>query len=199
MSKIVVDVVDHGCGNCAPLASVMKRAGFRPFLRRDPKGESSAQVLILPGVGNFSSAASKLNDTGLADYVSQWAHKGGPVIGICLGMQLLFSGSEESSKQRGLGLIPGTVVALDQQRFHIGWNSVTFGEQHSGSEDFFFNHSYHVKTEERYVSGYTNFDGKSLVAAVQKGNVVGYQFHPEKSQCAGIELLKKTIKGCVNG
>ena len=161
--------------------------------------------VILPGVGAFGDAMEHLKSTGMYNAVKEFAKSGKPIIGICLGMQLLFDSSDEFGNHEGLGLIPGKVVAFDKSKMdmedhkvpHVGWNKLF----HKSNKLFdgldnpylYFVHSFHVETDDKYVIATTHY-GYDFTSAVQKDNIYGFQPHPEKSHDNGIQILKNFMK-----
>ena len=194
-------IVDYGVGNLFSLQCSFGAIGESAVVTGDPAVIRSADRVILPGVGAFADAAQKLNDTGLGDVVKAVAAAGTPVMGICLGMQLLFEKSYEFGVWDGLGLIDGDVrpiadvIPADLKIPQIGWNALVFKKDsplfkyiHDG--DFvYFVHSYYAANCEGAVIADCEY-GASLTAAVQQGNVFGCQFHPEKSGDVGLSILR---------
>ncbi len=194
---ISIAIVDYGMGNQASVVHALRSLGFRVKLTASANELDEAQLLVLPGVGAFPAAMEVLHQKGLVSYLKESARYGRPLIGICLGMQLLMSGSHEHGYTEGLDLIPGEVVPFDGQSVHIGWNSLEFTRQTapwaaSDGEAFYFNHSYHLSAPEEYRVAVTRHRSE-FTSALQRGKVVGLQFHPEKSQAAGKTLLKNLI------
>lgn len=190
-------IVDYGVGNLKSVVNAMKYLGLETRITRDGKELERASAIILPGVGAFPDAAEKLRDTGLDGEVIRQAEKK-PVLGICLGMQLLFDMGHEVRPCAGLGLIPGRVDRIETayKLPHIGWNSLTFQNGSpifKGLEDgerVYFVHSFCAYAdEEDTVTARTDY-GPSVVAAVGRGNVFGCQFHPEKSGETGLKILR---------
>lgn len=190
-------IVDYGVGNLHSITNAMDYIGLKTCVTGDAKELERADGIILPGVGAFPDAANKLRNTGLDQILrTQSAQK--PVLGICLGMQLLFHGSEEICPTQGLGLISGWVdrIPTDRKLPHIGWNSLTF-ENNShifkGLNDgvyVYFVHSFcGLVQHTEHVTARTDY-GTSVVAAVGRGNVFGCQFHPEKSGEVGLQILR---------
>lgn len=190
-------IVDYGVGNLHSITNAMEYIGLKTRVTGDTKELERADGIILPGVGAFPDAANKLRNTGLDQILrAQSAQK--PVLGICLGMQLLFHGSEEICPTQGLGLVSGWVdrIQTDRKLPHIGWNSLTF-EHNSplfkGLDDgvyVYFVHSFcGLVQHQEYVTARTDY-GTSVVAAVGRGNVFGCQFHPEKSGEVGLQILR---------
>ena len=190
-------IVDYGVGNLKSVANAMAYVGQRTLVTGDAGELERADAIILPGVGAFPDAAEKLRRTGLdKSLLSQAGRK--PILGICLGMQLLLDRGEEGKICEGLGLVSGSVKRI-QTRFklpHIGWNSLTFQNDSPlfrGLDDgvyVYFVHSYHAcARNEEDVAARTEY-GPSVVAAVAHGGVYGCQFHPEKSGETGLLILK---------
>jgi len=202
MSRVVVGVVDYGLGNHASLIHCLRDLGFRVHLSADTTELNRTDILILPGVGTFPAAMQGLQRLNLIGYIQKQAGRHHPVVGICLGMQLLTSFSHEIELTAGLDLIPGVVVAIPKGKWHIGWNTLvcTNGDplfQLSDGLDFYFNHSYCYFGPENYQVCVTHFP-TPFSSVIRRGNVVGIQFHPEKSQDAGKELLRSVIMGLVD-
>lgn len=194
----MVAIVDYGVGNLFSLKSSFARVGAEVTVTGDPAVLHAADRIVLPGVGAFGDAAAKLRATGLDKTIIDEAHRGKPLLGICLGMQLLFDRGEEGKRCEGLGLISGSVERI-QTGFklpHIGWNSLSFQNDSPlflGLDDgtyVYFVHSYcgHARREED-VTARTQY-GPSILAAVSHNGVYGCQFHPEKSGDAGLQILK---------
>ena len=190
-------IVDYGVGNLKSVVNAMNYLGLETRITGDGKELERASAIILPGVGAFPDAAEKLRDTGLDGEVIRQAEKK-PVLGICLGMQLLFDMGHEVRPCAGLGLIPGRVDRIETayKLPHIGWNSLTFQNGSpifQGLEDgerVYFVHSFCAYAdEEDTVTARTDY-GPSVVAAVGWGNVFGCQFHPEKSGETGLKILR---------
>ena len=194
----MVAIVDYGVGNLFSLKSSFEAIGQEAFVSGDAAQLAKADRLILPGVGAFGDAAEKLRQSGLDAFVRQAAAKGTPLMGICLGMQLLFEESHEYGCHKGLGLLKGKVVPMQPEGLkipHIGWNSLHKTQDSpllSGVKegDFvYFVHSFHAQGCEDSLVAVTDY-GMTVTAAVQKGNVMGCQFHPEKSGQVGLAILK---------
>ncbi len=197
----MVVIVDYGVGNLFSLKSSFKAIGENAITSGDKEVIESADKIILPGVGAFEDASNKLFNSGLADVVVNQAKKGVPVLGICLGMQLLFDKSYEYGEHKGLGLISGEirpiaeVIDKNLKIPHIGWNALKFTKpskifKHLKDGDcVYFVHSFYGANCEKSVIATTEY-GAELTAAVQQGNVYGCQFHPEKSGEVGLKILK---------
>ncbi|MBQ7363384.1 MAG: imidazole glycerol phosphate synthase subunit HisH [Clostridia bacterium] len=198
----MIAIVDYGVGNLFSLSSSFAMIGAEAVATSDPGVIRSAEKIILPGVGAFSDAAEKLRLSGLGEVVCEEAGRGKPILGICLGMQLLFDKSFEYGEHAGLGLISGAVRPISDvipkglKIPHIGWNSLNFRGEHSelfkyiSEGDFvYFVHSYYAADCEEAVIATAEY-GAPLTAAVEKGNVYGCQFHPEKSGRVGLNILR---------
>ncbi len=195
-------IVDYGVGNLFSLRSSLESLGIDACVSGDPEVLRNADRIILPGVGAFEDAIRKLRECGLDELLKELAAAGKPIMGICLGMQLLFDKSYEYGEHDGLGLIAGKVIPMDGtlpkelKIPQIGWNSLSFkGEKHPIFRDLkdgdhvYFVHSYYAAECDEAVIATTDY-GKDITAAVAKGNVMGCQFHPEKSGKIGLSILK---------
>jgi len=197
----MVAIVDYGVGNLFSLESSLSAIGVQSVVTADPEMLAKADQIILPGVGAFGDAAAKLRATGLDQHIIAQAKAGKPLLGICLGMQMLFEKSLEFGEYDGLGLIKGCVrpiaevIPTDYKIPHIGWNSLQFkGENplfsYIKEGDFvYFVHSYYAADCDESVIATAEY-GAPLTAAVANGNVYGCQFHPEKSGEVGLKILK---------
>lgn len=195
-------IVDYGVGNLFSLKSSLKSIGAEALVTGDPEIIAGAERIILPGVGAFGDAADRLHETGLDSVVKTAAEAGTPLLGICLGMQLLFDESEEFGIHKGLGLIPGRVKAIGEvippqlKIPHMGWNALIFKNgkdrlfKYIGEGDcVYFVHSFYgADCAESTIA--TAEYGAELTAAVRRGNVCGCQFHPEKSGPTGLNILR---------
>jgi glutamine amidotransferase len=160
---------------------------------------SDTDLLLLPGVGAFPPAMAALHRHGLVGYLQQQVRDGKPLVGICLGMQLLADASTEHRFTAGLGLIPGQVLPFDQARWHIGWNSIEVVRDDpmlmpSDGRSMYFNHSYVFDAPAEYQLCVARL-GQPFTIGVRRGKLLGLQFHPEKSQLAGRELLRNIVEG----
>ncbi len=198
----MIAVVDYGVGNLFSLASSLRAVGAEVCVSGDEKTLRAADRLVLPGVGAFADAAEKLRCGGLDRVVCEEARKGKPLLGICLGMQLLFEKSYEYGEYTGLGLIPGSVrpiskvIPKDLKIPHIGWNALHFTERDSplfryiqDGDYVYFVHSFAGMDCGAATIAVTEY-GVPLTAAVARGNVYGCQFHPEKSGKTGLAILR---------
>ncbi|MDD6264823.1 MAG: imidazole glycerol phosphate synthase subunit HisH [Clostridia bacterium] len=203
----MICIVDYGVGNLFSLKSSFLKIGYEVKVTSDREEIEAAKRIILPGVGAFADAQKKLFSSGLGGVIAKEAEKGTPILGICLGMQLLFERSHEYGLHRGLGLIPGEicpisdVISPDLKIPHMGWNALCFGsEKHplfkylTEGDHVYFVHSYFAKTDEKNIIAKAEYS-YPLTAAVANNNVMGCQFHPEKSGEAGLKILKAFCEG----
>ena len=205
----MIAIIDYGVGNLFSLASSLASLGFDAVVTGDPAVIRKADRLILPGVGAFGDAADKLRETGLDDLIRGEVKKGKELLGICLGMQLLFEKSSEYGVHAGLGLLKGEVVPLEGMIDpslkipHIGWNALTFVKPECRlfrsirEGDFvYFVHSFHAVGCEDSLSATAEY-GIPVTAVVAKDNVFGCQFHPEKSGKVGLAILAAFAEGVI--
>lgn len=199
MSYVTVGIVDYGMGNHASVIHSLRNLGFRVRVSAEPAVLDAADVIVLPGVGAFPAAIQALHQRGLVSYLQKQAREQRPILGICLGMQLLTSASHEFQYTAGLDIIPGEVVPLTSAKWHIGWNTLECVEagsllQPSDGQAFYFNHSFCYQGPSEYQVALSRHP-EPFASVIRRGNVVGIQFHPEKSQKAGRVLLKNLILG----
>ena len=200
-----IAVCDYGVGNVRSVERALQAAGATPVITSDPRTISRCDGVVLPGVGAFAVAARALRETGLGDAVRELARTGAPVLGVCLGHQLLFERSEEGDGGEGLGLLRGRVAPLtphgDLKIPHIGWNTVTVLRASTVLEGIesgtymYFVHSYAALPEEEDAVAVTDYGGR-LVAAAERGNIMGTQFHPEKSGAPGLRVYANFAALC---
>ena len=201
----MVAIVDYGVGNLFSLKSSFAAIGVEVVITADPEVLKNADRVVLPGVGAFEDAAKKLRDSGLDKVLIELANNGKPLLGICLGMQLLFEKSYEYGEHKGLGLIKGSVkpirevIPSDLKIPHIGWNPLIFKKETpmfsyiNDGDCVYFVHSFYAADCEDSVVSVSEY-GALLTAAVQNKNVFGCQFHPEKSGRVGLNILKAFSK-----
>ena len=196
----MVGIIDYGVGNLFSLKSSFAAIGQEAFVSSNPSELSKADRLILPGVGAFEDAAKKLRQSGLDEFVRAQAAAGKPLMGICLGMQLLFEKSFEYGEHEGLGLLKGQVVGMEGRIDpalkipHMGWNRLDVKQgrllDHVDGEYIYFVHSFYAVNCEDSVAATSEYS-VPITAAVEKGNIFGCQFHPEKSGNVGLSILRK--------
>lgn len=198
MTDSAVAIIDLGIGNLRSVFNSLYEIGYDPEVISNPDQLSAFERAILPGVGHFKTASEKLAVTQFDQAIRQHAVAGKPLLGICLGMQLLATRSYEGGESLGLNLIPGVISKIEGNLRvpHIGWNSVNFHHSHPVIEtikpdrDFYFVHSYFFQPEdEDCILGSTDY-GKPFCSIVANKNIIGMQFHPEKSQRNGLALLE---------
>ena len=190
----MITIVDYGAGNLRSILRAIESHDVTAEISADPDRIAAADRIVLPGVGNAKAAMEKLNSTGLASAVTEQVQRGTPLLGVCLGMQLLF-GDQEEGPTTGLGLLEGRAVRLPESLKipHMGWNTVTFTD-HSplagqSPAAFYFVHSYQVEPASAdMIAGETDY-GHRFCSMVIHENIWGTQFHPEKSQNAGLALI----------
>jgi glutamine amidotransferase len=193
----VIAIADYGMGNRRSVEKALEHVGAASVITADPDTIRAASAVILPGVGAFPEAMRNLERTGLGEVLVERAQAGVPLLGICLGMQLLFESSTEHEGASGLGILPGTVTRLESPRLpHIGWNLVTF-ERDSALTDglgeaaaFYHVHSFACRPSDATDVVGTSEYGERFASVVERGNVMAAQFHPEKSSRDGLRMLR---------
>lgn len=200
----MISVLDYGMGNIGSVLNMIKKVGGEAEVIRSPEEVLKAKKILLPGVGAFDAGIRSLQESELDKAIKHAAEVGIPILGICLGMQLLLDSSEEGELP-GLGIISGRVVRFDQEMFpikvpHMGWNEieVTRNSELFRIDDdkhrFYFVHSYYVVCDnEKNITSYATH-GNKFVASFEKDNVLGAQFHPEKSHSFGMSLMKRFVE-----
>lgn len=194
----MIAIVDYGMGNLRSVQKAFESLGFDARTTDNKTDIQNASHLVLPGVGAFADAISTLESSGLKDIMLAEINKGKPFLGICLGMQLMFEKSFENGEYTGLSLIPGVVVRFDVQGLkvpHMGWNELIARDNALFSSEagkyVYFVHSYHpARVPDEYIIAETDY-GYRFTSAVAKDNIYGLQFHPEKSDGVGLDMLKK--------
>ena len=200
----MIAIIDYDAGNLRSVENALLFLGETPVITRDRNNLLKADKIILPGVGSFGDAMGRLQQYGLADIIRESAKKGTPFLGICLGLQLLFNSSQESPGVAGLGLLQGQILKIPDSKGlkipHMGWNSL---EVAPGSALFkgiatgafvYFVHSYYLQAENEEIVAASAEYGVHIHAAVERGNIFGCQFHPEKSGQEGLAILKNFIE-----
>jgi len=197
-----IGIVDYNMGNLASVKNAFRKIGANAEIVRVAEKINNYDKLILPGVGAFGDAMKHLKDTNLEEAIKEFVKRGKYLLGVCLGMQLLFESSEEFGEHKGLGLIEGEVVYFNKEKVknhkipHMGWNKL-FNKTSSLFKDInnpylYFVHSLHVVCDEKYVIGKTIY-GYEFVSAVNKDNIFGLQPHPEKSHNEGLKILENFV------
>lgn len=200
----MIAVVDYGMGNLRSVQKAVEKVGFDSVLVDSPEGLENADKVILPGVGAFKDAMQGLKDRGLVDPILRHIGEERPYLGICLGLQILFTESEEDGPCRGLDVIPGKVVRFREDHLkipHMGWNQVSFNKDVPIARDIpqgsymYFVHSYYVCPNDADVVAAVTEYGMEFPTFIWKDNVFATQFHPEKSQANGLTLIKNFAGG----
>ncbi|MEV5028948.1 imidazole glycerol phosphate synthase subunit HisH [Paenibacillus sp. LPE1-1-1.1] len=193
----MIAIIDYGMGNLHSVSKAVERLGYEAVITDDPQTIAAAAGAILPGVGAFGDAMQNLRETKLDEVTKAYASSGKPMLGICLGMQLLFTESEEYGTNEGLNLLPGKVARFsgDYKIPHMGWNKLSFLQEQSPlfsgltEGHVYFVHSFHAKPEQASDLLATTDYYQQVTAIVGRDNVFGMQFHPEKSGELGMQLL----------
>lgn len=203
----MIAIVDYGVGNLFSMEKALRATGADAVVTADEKVLQKAERIVLPGVGAFGDCMKNFQASGLLPVLKDRVAKGCPLLGICVGMQILFDGSEESPGVAGLGWISGRVrriAALGEKIPHMGWNSLHIAKQHAAHDLFaglndapyvYFVHSYAAVPEDPTVITATVEYGSHLVAAIAQGRIMATQFHPEKSGDVGLAILKNFVSG----
>ena len=203
---MTITIIDYGMGNLKNVKKAFAAIGLVAEITSDPEKILKADKVVLPGVGAFRDAISELNTSGLAEAIQEVVKQGTPLLGICLGMQLLFDRSYEYGEHKGLGILPGEIIKMTPNEMvdtsgrslkipHMGWNNLEIikpaplltGLEQASS--VYFVHSYYLETTSDVVSAYTTY-GKRIAVAAQKDYIFATQFHPEKSGPIGLQILK---------
>ncbi|NIQ95412.1 MAG: imidazole glycerol phosphate synthase subunit HisH [Desulfuromonadales bacterium] len=203
MSNIVI--IDYGMGNLRSVQKGFEKLGFSATVTEDPAVAGSADKLVLPGVGAFRDCMANLREGGFVDPILRHVESGRPFLGICLGLQLLFTESQEFGRHEGLGIIPGKVVRFPEKMRqgdevlkvpHMGWNQIAIRKNapiYKGIEEgssVYFVHSYYVVPDDPAVVATETDYGVTFCSSIWRDNVMATQFHPEKSQVVGLQMLK---------
>ncbi len=196
--ELKVGIVNYGCGNISSLQSSLKLIGHRSKLINNNGDFNSSKIIIIPGVGAFPNAMNQINQRRLIDGIQMSAKENKLIIGICLGMHLLAEMSYEFRKTRGLGLIKG-IVDKHPNGLQVGWMTSQIKRGNNflkkfDKKDFYHNHSYILNTEEKNIVFKTNSLGTNYPSIIKNNNIIGIQFHPEKSQTNGLKLLSTLLK-----
>lgn len=209
-SAVDVALVDYGMGNLHSVSKALEHAGARVRLVKDANDVRSCERLVLPGVGAFRDCIHTLNSTGMADAIRQHIKQGHPFLGICLGMQVLMDVSQEFGRHRGMEVIPGAVKAFPEglpamgcKIPHMGWNDVLFSNEHDihpvlaplRGQQVYYVHAYYCAAENpEHIQAACSYGSFPFAAAIGRDNIIAVQFHPEKSQRVGLEMLQEFIQ-----
>lgn len=200
-----VALIDYGAGNLRSVANALRELGIQPVIAASPDDLTDATHLVLPGVGSFGDCMAQLESRELVTAIREWVASGKPYLGICLGYQILFDSSEESPGVAGLGIVPGTVRRFKQTPGlkipHMGWNSVVPRKPETGNWNglgaepyFYYVHSYFpVPDNDAVIAAETSYGDDTFAAAIELPNLLACQFHPEKSQDAGLRLIRNFL------
>ncbi|MFK8249181.1 imidazole glycerol phosphate synthase subunit HisH [Leuconostoc mesenteroides] len=194
---MAIIIVDYGAGNIRNVMKAIEYTGLNVKVSQDPAEIAAADGLVVPGVGAFASAMDKLRERNLVEPIKQFSNSGKPLLGVCLGMQLLFDSSTEFGETTGLGLMPGQVVELPKQENYkvpqMGWNQNKVSQinpitRTMNDKYTYFVHSYYAVTDSKYIAATVNYGKVDVPSVVVNKNVIGAQFHPEKSGQDGLEI-----------
>lgn len=194
----MIAIIDYGVGNLKSVSKALENLGFQTIITNDTQKINASKAMILPGVGAFKDAMEQLKQYKLVDCIRNYAKSGKPILGICLGMQMLFDRSFEDGQWEGLGLLKGEIVRFDNclKVPHMGWNQLIKGTPDNITQGLnlqsyvYFVHSYYLKPQNpEEVILWAEY-GTMVPAVVRKGNIMGMQFHPEKSGKTGMKLLE---------
>ena len=204
---IDISIVNYGMGNLYSVLCACEKVGFKAKITDNPRDIEDSRLLILPGVGAFPSAMKELNNKNLDNVIIKQNQKGKKIIGICLGMQLLFEQSNEIIKSSGLGILKGKITEFKKKKIlNVGWRKIIINKKsnllefeiNENIKEFYFIHSYIAKPDNtKIVTATSSFDNQEFCCAVKNNNVEAFQFHPEKSGALGLKLfenLKKEFK-----
>ena len=201
----MIGVIDYGAGNLRSVCNSLKKLSVNSTLIRSPEDIKDISSIIFPGVGSFGDSSEQLKKQRLFDPIKSWLKEDRPFLGICIGFQMLFEKSDESPNSGGFGIIPGKVVRFPEENLlkvpHMGWNEIKFENSSDPiwqgiktSTHFYFVHSYYPEPlESNSVSSITSY-GLEFASSVRCGNIFGTQFHPEKSQAAGLKLISNFLE-----
>ena len=203
----MITIINYGAGNLFSVEKAFSALGADVRVSSTPSDILSADKIVLPGVGAFGDCMEQLNASGLIPAIREGGARGIPLLGICVGLQILFEGSEESSGVEGLGLLQGRVsrIAAPHEKIpHMGWNALNIAENHREKGLFagipqdsyaYFVHSYHALPKDRAIISSTCFYGEEITASISAGNIMATQFHPEKSGDIGLKIIHNFVHG----
>ena len=201
----MIAIIDYGAGNIQSVYKALKFIGADCKVTSDKDEILNADGAILPGVGSFGDAMDTMTKRGIKDTIIEYTKSGKPFLGICLGLQLLFPESEETPGVKGLDIFKGTITKIPNQNRtlkipHMGWNNISIKQKNGifkgieGEPYVYFVHSFYLKAQEKDIVAATTQYGVEIDAAVQKGNIIATQFHPEKSGEVGLKMLKNFVE-----
>lgn len=201
----MIAIIDYGAGNIQSVYKALKFIGADCKVTSDKDEILNADGAILPGVGSFGDAMDTMTKRGIKDTIIEYAKSGKPFLGICLGLQLLFPESEETPGVKGLDIFKGTITKIPNQNRtlkipHMGWNNISIKQKNGIFKDIegepyvYFVHSFYLKAQDKDIVAATTQYGVEIDAAVQKGNIIATQFHPEKSGEVGLKMLKNFVE-----
>ena len=201
----MIAIIDYGAGNIQSVYKALKFIGADCKVTSDKDEILNADGAILPGVGSFGDAMDTMTKRGIKDTIIEYTKSGKPFLGICLGLQLLFPESEETPGVKGLDIFKGTITKIPNQNRtlkipHIGWNNISIKQKNGIFKDIegepyvYFVHSFYLKAQDKDIVAATTQYGIEIDAAVQKGNIIATQFHPEKSGEVGLKMLKNFVE-----
>ena len=203
----MIAIINYGAGNLFSVEKAFSALGADVRVSSTASDILSADKIVLPGVGAFGDCMDRLNASGLIPAIREGAARGIPLLGVCVGLQILFEGSEESSGVEGLGLLQGRVsrIAAPHEKIpHMGWNALNIAENHREKGLFagipqdsyaYFVHSYHALPKDRAIISSTCFYGEEITASISAGNIMATQFHPEKSGDIGLKIIHNFVHG----
>jgi glutamine amidotransferase len=202
----MIGIIDYNMGNLRSVYNAFEKIGKKVDIVKDVDKLRNYDKIFLPGVGAFGDAMNCLDEAGMREAIVDFSKSGKPLLGVCLGMQLLFDKSYEFGQTDGLSLIPGEIVEFDKTKFqtklkvpHMGWNEILIQKSSPLLKDIkdetylYFVHSFHATCEEKYITAKTNY-GYNFPSVVQKDNIFGFQPHPEKSHDNGLKILKNFVE-----
>ncbi|MDC0048647.1 imidazole glycerol phosphate synthase subunit HisH [Verrucomicrobia bacterium] len=200
----MIGVIDYGAGNLKSVCNSLSTMNAKAKLVKSPKDLSEVTSIIFPGVGSFGDSAHHLEEQKLSNPLKNWITEDRPFLGICIGFQMLFETSDESPEAMGLGIFPGKVVRFNQNQSlkipHMGWNKIIIKQKSDpiwegldGDPHFYFVHSFYPKPDEDKIIASTTPYGCKFTSSVRRGNLFATQFHPEKSQGAGLRLIRNFL------
>lgn len=201
----MIAIIDYGAGNIQSVYKALKFIGADCKVTSDKDEILNADGAILPGVGSFGDAMDTMTKRGIKDTIIEYTKSGKPFLGICLGLQLLFPESEETPDVKGLDIFKGTITKIPNQNRtlkipHMGWNNISIKQKNGIFKDIegepyvYFVHSFYLKAQDKDIVAATTQYGVEIDAAVQKGNIIATQFHPEKSGEVGLKMLKNFVE-----